>query len=111
MLGTGGGIGHLTSQFGLGTSNGQKFSALRVYAQAVKRRDRLAQPQRDAFDPALEWTRMGANGEAERVLATEGNRKPRLSGAFVEADEGTRTLDLLHGNAPGGFRVVPPCAA
>jgi hypothetical protein len=24
-------------------------------------------------------------------------KKPRLSGAFVEADEGTRTLDLLHG--------------
>ena len=25
------------------------------------------------------------------------NKKPRLSGAFVKAAEGTRTLDLLHG--------------
>ena len=27
---------------------------LRVYAQATKRRDRLAKPQRDAFDEAIE---------------------------------------------------------
>ena len=29
--------------------------------------------------------------------AGEGKEKPRLSGALSEADEGTRTLDLLHG--------------
>ena len=29
--------------------------------------------------------------------AQEKRRKPRVSGAFVRADEGTRTLDLLHG--------------
>jgi hypothetical protein len=28
---------------------------------------------------------------------TPERRKPRVSGAFGEADEGTRTLDLLHG--------------
>ena len=27
-----------------------------------------------------------------------GNKKPRISGAFLRAAEGTRTLDLLHGN-------------
>jgi hypothetical protein len=26
-----------------------------------------------------------------------GNRKPAVSSGFLEADEGTRTLDLLHG--------------
>jgi hypothetical protein len=31
------------------------------------------------------------------TAAASGTRKPRLSGAFCEADEGTRTLDLLHG--------------
>jgi hypothetical protein len=25
------------------------------------------------------------------------NKKPRITGAFLEAAEGTRTLDLLHG--------------
>jgi hypothetical protein len=31
---------------------------LRVYAQATKRRDRLAKPQREAFDRAIEWALM-----------------------------------------------------
>ena len=26
-----------------------------------------------------------------------GNKKPRIIGAFLQAAEGTRTLDLLHG--------------
>ncbi|MFN8224115.1 MAG: site-specific integrase, partial [Gaiellales bacterium] len=38
---------------------------LRVYAQAVKRRDRLAKPQRDAFDRALEWAQMGTSSDFE----------------------------------------------
>jgi hypothetical protein len=29
--------------------------------------------------------------------AVLGNKKPPISGGFLEADEGTRTLDLLHG--------------
>jgi integrase len=36
---------------------------LRVYAQATKRRDRLAKPQRDAYDAALEWARMGTSAD------------------------------------------------
>lgn len=32
---------------------------LRVYAQAVKRRDRLARPHLEAFDRALEWAQLG----------------------------------------------------
>ncbi len=32
-----------------------------------------------------------------------GNRKPQITGAFVKAAEGTRTLDLLHGK----WRAVP----
>jgi hypothetical protein len=31
---------------------------LRVYTQAAKRRDRLAKPQRDAFDKAIDWAVM-----------------------------------------------------
>jgi hypothetical protein len=30
-------------------------------------------------------------------VAADANKKPRVSGGFLEADEGTRTLDLLHG--------------
>jgi integrase len=33
---------------------------LRVYTQATKRRDRLAKPQREAFDRAIEWARIGS---------------------------------------------------
>jgi integrase len=34
---------------------------LRVYAQATSRRERMAKPQRDAYDAALEWAAMGSN--------------------------------------------------
>ena len=34
---------------------------MRCYAQASKRRDRMAKPQRDAFDRAVEWAAMGSN--------------------------------------------------
>jgi integrase len=34
---------------------------MRCNAQASKRRDRMAKPQRDAFDRALEWAGMGRN--------------------------------------------------
>lgn len=34
---------------------------LRCYAQASKRRDRLAKPQLKAYDRALDWARMGTN--------------------------------------------------
>ena len=34
---------------------------LRAYAQASKRRDRLARPHREAFDRALHWAQLGTN--------------------------------------------------
>jgi hypothetical protein len=33
----------------------------------------------------------------EREVQVPNNKKPPFSGGFLEADEGTRTLDLLHG--------------
>jgi integrase len=43
---------------------------LRVYAQAVKRRERLSGAHLRAFDRAIHWARMGTNDVRERVLAT-----------------------------------------
>ena len=47
-----------------------------------------------------------------RSIAREQEKTP-ISGAFVRADEGARTLDLLHGNhtrpfAPADFRSLDP---
>lgn len=39
-----------------------KFT-FRVYAQASKRRERLAPAQRQAFDEAIEWAQMGTSGD------------------------------------------------
>jgi integrase len=36
---------------------------LRVYAQATKRRDRLSEPHRKAYDWALEWAQLTASTE------------------------------------------------
>lgn len=41
---------------------------LRVYAQAVKRRERMSATHREAFDRAVDWARMGTN-EPDRVEA------------------------------------------
>lgn len=41
---------------------------LRVYAQATKRRERLARPQREAFDRAIEWALMGTGSADEPLL-------------------------------------------
>jgi integrase len=38
---------------------------MRVYAAAVKRRDRLTPAERKAFDRAVEWARMGTNALAD----------------------------------------------
>jgi hypothetical protein len=37
------------------------------------------------------------NAVRGRLRDESGSEKPRLSGAFLRAAEGTRTLDLLHG--------------
>jgi integrase len=42
---------------------------LRVYAQATRRRERLSGPHLKAYDRAIEWARMGTNGDLERVPA------------------------------------------
>jgi len=42
---------------------------LRVYAQATARRDRMAKPQRDAYDAALDWAAMGSNVDLTLVEA------------------------------------------
>jgi integrase len=44
---------------------------LRVYTQATKRRDRLAKPQREAFDRAIEWAAMGTTGDLDAGLLQE----------------------------------------
>ncbi len=50
---------------------------LRVYTQAVKRRERLSGAHLRAFDRALDWAQMGTNSERERVLATaEATKNP-----------------------------------
>jgi hypothetical protein len=36
----------------------------RSVTQASKRRDRMAKPQQDAFDRAIEWAQMGTNDDA-----------------------------------------------
>ena len=61
---------------------------LKIYAQATKRRERLSGAHRKAYDRAIEWAQMGTNDELERVLATGGNKKPRLSGAFSKRMNG-----------------------
>jgi integrase len=43
---------------------------LRVYAQATKRRERLAGPHLRAYDRAIQWAQMGTNPELEHGLAT-----------------------------------------
>ena len=50
---------------------------LRVYAQASKRRDRLAKPQRDGFDRAVEWAAMGSSVDLTvPTLQTEATKNP-----------------------------------
>lgn len=50
---------------------------LRVYAQATKRRDRLAKTHRDAYDRALDWARMGTSDLLTiDALRTEATRNP-----------------------------------
>jgi integrase len=50
---------------------------LRVYAQATKRRDRLAKPHRDAFDEGLDWARMGTSDDlAVPELQAQATKNP-----------------------------------
>lgn len=50
---------------------------LRVYAQATKRRDRLAKPQRDAYDATIEWAQMGTSEPLSvPEISTEATESP-----------------------------------
>jgi hypothetical protein len=53
---------------------------LRVYAQAVKRRDRLTKPHLRAFDRAHDWARMGTSEPltvpAVEAVAAEASKNP-----------------------------------
>jgi integrase len=50
---------------------------LRCYAKASKRRDRMAKPQRDAFDRAIQWAAMGSSDDlAVPGLRIEATKNP-----------------------------------
>jgi integrase len=50
---------------------------LRCFAQASKRRDRLARPQRQAFDAAIQWPAMGTTApETIGVFDTQATKSP-----------------------------------
>lgn len=54
---------------------------LRVYAQASKRRDRLAGPHLKAYDRALEWAQMGTSAELLLADSAADTRKEEKSPA------------------------------
>jgi integrase len=47
---------------------------IKVYARAVKRREKLTGEYRDAFDAAIEWGRLGTSGENTPARAVEDNQ-------------------------------------
>jgi integrase len=50
---------------------------LKVYAQAVNRRERMSQAHREAFDRAVEWARMGTNEpEQAEAVPNEATKNP-----------------------------------
>jgi integrase len=50
---------------------------MRCCAQASKRRDRMAKPQRDAYDAAIEWAQMGTSESlAVPEVSTEATKSP-----------------------------------
>jgi integrase len=70
---------------------------LKVYTQATKRRERLSGPHLRAFDRAIEWAQWAQTmSECVCWLLRRQQKTPPERG-FLRADEGTRTLDLLHG--------------
>jgi hypothetical protein len=55
-----------------------------VYAQATKRRDRMAETHRKAYDAAIDWAAMSSSEPltvpAEEHAAVEGNKKAPFPG-------------------------------
>jgi hypothetical protein len=59
--------------------------SMKVYASAVRRRERLIGAALREFDAALEWAAMGSGGSIYADVeptASDGNRRKRLSRAF-----------------------------
>jgi hypothetical protein len=85
---------------------------LRTSPGAVPRTGSLAGADIDerARDEAGFRNESGTNRPKTRRRRSEdgpsGSKKPRLSGAFLKAAEGTRTLDLLHGKCLNSSRMV-----
>lgn len=48
-----------------------------IYQKATKRRARLSGAYRDAFDHALDWARLGAGTDADRLVEPDGNSDSR----------------------------------
>jgi len=61
---------------------------LRVYAQAVKHREKLTLKEREAFDRAVEWAQMGTNAQitvpSTAMSGELENEKPAVSSGFSE---------------------------
>jgi hypothetical protein len=82
---------------------------MRVYAKATKRRERLSGAHLRAYDRAIEWHEW-AQTKSWSVLAAAEQQKTPPERGFREADEGTQTLDLLHGNPPRHANSGPAAA-
>jgi len=61
---------------------------LRVYAQAVKHREKLTLKEREAFDRAVEWAQMGTPAQftvpSTAMSGELENEKPAVSSGFSE---------------------------
>jgi hypothetical protein len=75
---------------------------MRCYAQASKRRDRMAKPHRKAFDQAVEWAAMGSNEPialpAPSSTKTQATKNPRLEAV-------AQSLGGVGGGQGGGPRL------
>ena len=74
--------------------------ALRVYARAMRLDDREKERLR-ALVEGSHWAAMGSESDSEAADSptseSRESENPRRSEGCVEADDGTRTHDLLHG--------------
>ena len=70
---------------------------LRVYAWATKRQDRLSPPHAKRSTRLSNGHRRHCRVWKSSFLDPDQTKNPAYAGLLREADEGTRTLDLLHG--------------
>ena len=72
---------------------------LKVYASAVKRRERLSGAHRKAFEEAIEWAQMGTND----VFVPEGEK---VEGTLWQQE--TRRFQRVYGVGGTGLEPVTP---